>query len=241
MDLSSGIFVALAVGWACYLIPKALRHHDEVAKSRAIEHFSPATRVVARREPVSRREAVIVSAPDPRIAKLAAARAAARRRHILFGLFAVDVFVAGLVFTDVLGRVWVAAPVALTVGFLGLCRVLVRRERRTEWVAPARKESAPEAVVEHFGEETALLDLSDLQRATPEPAGSFWDPVPMAIPTYVGKESVQRTVRTIDLAADDVTSSGHDAADSRLVAEASANASEIDAEDEGDERMAAGA
>ena len=25
------IFVALAIAWAVYLIPKALRHHDEVA------------------------------------------------------------------------------------------------------------------------------------------------------------------------------------------------------------------
>ena len=31
MDLSGLIFVALAVAWAAYLIPKALRHHDDVA------------------------------------------------------------------------------------------------------------------------------------------------------------------------------------------------------------------
>lgn len=63
MDLSGIIFVVLAVAWAVYLIPKALKHHDEVARTRSIDRFSTAVRVLARREPVNRRDARLVTTP----------------------------------------------------------------------------------------------------------------------------------------------------------------------------------
>lgn len=63
MDLSALIFVALAVAWAVYLIPKALKHHDEVVRSRSVEKFSQTMRVLARREPVDRRNARLVVSP----------------------------------------------------------------------------------------------------------------------------------------------------------------------------------
>ena len=64
MDLSGLIFVALAVAWAAYLIPKALRHHEDVVRGRSIDRFSHSMRVLARREPVSAREArLVVTAP----------------------------------------------------------------------------------------------------------------------------------------------------------------------------------
>ena len=53
----------LAVAWAGYLIPKALKHHDEVARTRSIDRFSTAMRVLARREPVNRRQARLVVTP----------------------------------------------------------------------------------------------------------------------------------------------------------------------------------
>ncbi len=75
MDLSGVIFVLLAVAWAVYLIPKALKHHDEVAKTRSIDRFSSAMRVLAHREPVnekdsrlvvtSRKQATVAPAPTP--------------------------------------------------------------------------------------------------------------------------------------------------------------------------------
>src|SRR3954464_11896538 len=46
VDLSGIIFVVLAVGWAGYLIPKALRHHDDLAATRPVETFSESVRVV---------------------------------------------------------------------------------------------------------------------------------------------------------------------------------------------------
>jgi hypothetical protein len=63
VDLCALIFVALAVAWAVYLIPKALKHHDEVVRSRSVEKFSHTMRVLARREPVDRRNARLVVAP----------------------------------------------------------------------------------------------------------------------------------------------------------------------------------
>ena len=63
MDLSGIIFVVLAVAWAVYLIPKALKHHDEIARTRSVDRFSTAMRVLARREPVNRRDTRLVVTP----------------------------------------------------------------------------------------------------------------------------------------------------------------------------------
>lgn len=63
MDLSPLIFVALAVAWAVYLVPQALRHHDEVVRSRSVERFSHTMRVLARREPVNRSSSRLVVTP----------------------------------------------------------------------------------------------------------------------------------------------------------------------------------
>jgi hypothetical protein len=73
VDLSGIIFVLLAVAWAVFLIPKALRHHDEVARTRSIDRFSTSVRVVAHREPVNDRDSRLVvtpsrSASSPRVA-----------------------------------------------------------------------------------------------------------------------------------------------------------------------------
>ncbi|NYI99787.1 hypothetical protein HNR19_000486 [Nocardioides thalensis] len=60
MDLSALIFVALAVAWAVYLIPKALRHHEEDAARRSVDSFSDRMRVLARREAVTASKAELV-------------------------------------------------------------------------------------------------------------------------------------------------------------------------------------
>lgn len=62
MDLSALIFVALAVAWAVYLVPKALKQHEEDADSRSVEGFSDRLRVLARRDAVSATEAALVPA-----------------------------------------------------------------------------------------------------------------------------------------------------------------------------------
>ncbi len=150
--VSGIIFVVLAVAWAVYLVPKALKHHDEVARSRSVDRFSTAMRVLARREPVDRRNArlvvtpprsservVVPSRPQPTAAaRRAAARAAARRRrHITLFLLLADLVVVGLAAFAVLLWWSVAIPVTLTVAYLVLCRFQVRRENDVSW-APAR-------------------------------------------------------------------------------------------------------
>lgn len=63
VDLSGIIFVVLAIAWAVFLIPKALKQHDEVARTRSIDRFSTAIRVLAHREPVNERDTRLVVTP----------------------------------------------------------------------------------------------------------------------------------------------------------------------------------
>lgn len=65
MDLSSLIFVAVVVAWAVYLVPMALRRHEEDASSRSVEGFSDRLRVLARRDAVSSTAAELVAAGRP--------------------------------------------------------------------------------------------------------------------------------------------------------------------------------
>lgn len=76
MDLSGIIFVVLAIAWAVFLIPKALKQHDEVARTRSIDRFSGALRVLAHREPVDARSSRLVVTPRPAPALAPAARSA---------------------------------------------------------------------------------------------------------------------------------------------------------------------
>ncbi len=62
MDLSALIFVALAVAWAVYLVPKALKYHEEDSAHRSVDGFSDRLRVLARREAVSASEAELIPA-----------------------------------------------------------------------------------------------------------------------------------------------------------------------------------
>ena len=52
----------LALAWALYLIPKAVKQHDEVG-SRSVDRFSSAMRVLARNEPVDDRNTRVVATP----------------------------------------------------------------------------------------------------------------------------------------------------------------------------------
>jgi hypothetical protein len=156
VDLSGIIFVVLAVAWAVYLIPKAVRHHDEVARTRSIDRFSTAMRVLARREPVGDRDARLVVAParaadNPRVlvpgapaaaeaepvrtaSRPAARRAAARRRRrILSFLLLADLVVTGLAAFAVVSWWSIGVPAGLTVLYLVLCRTQVRRAEVSGW------------------------------------------------------------------------------------------------------------
>ena len=165
MDLSALIFVALAVAWAVYLVPKALRHHEEDALNRSVDGFSDRLRVLARREAVSAREAALVPAgragaradaapvvdaaeePEEAAAPTPAPRAprpaitpTQRRRRVLTAILAVLVAVAALGLGGVIAKAWIIAPVVLLVAWLVACRLMVKKERA---VAPARSAAPP--------------------------------------------------------------------------------------------------
>ena len=169
VEWSGIIFVVLAIAWAVYLVPKALKHHDEVARSRSVDRFSTAMRVLARREPVDRRTARLVVTPPragdrvlrpqrvPSVdARRAAARAAARRRrHVLFVLLGATAVVTALAGFGVVPWWSVAVPAGLVVLFLFLARSQVRRENDLLWGAPVVAPRETERAEDERGEPLA--------------------------------------------------------------------------------------
>jgi hypothetical protein len=241
VDLSGLIFVALAVAWAAYLIPKALRHHDDVVRGRSVDRFSDGLRVLARREPVSARaarlvvtpgraatEAVVttkpsVSSPSPdeqyAARRAAMRRATRRRRRVLTVLLLALVGVVAAAADSRLSWPYVAVPAGLLVAWLMACRLMVRKERR--WQPLVAGETAEEVIDE--GSSVAgpgAGPAATAESATRDP--KLWDPVPVTLPTYVSKPPARRTVRTIDLDSTGVWTSGRTEADSALAREADA-------------------
>jgi hypothetical protein len=167
-------------------------------------------------------------------AREAAKVAARRRRRVLLTLLfltAANAGAAGLAFVD-----WwtVGIPGGLVVAWLMACRLQARRERVSDARTRAqRAEPAPAPPVAESrvatdsggmpdvaaaaadDEPTVVLQREDLDVAAAEHVweyeaqGSLWDPVPVTLPTYVHKPRAPRTIRTIDLGAPGVQSSGH--------------------------------
>ncbi|MFC4782957.1 divisome protein SepX/GlpR [Nocardioides sp. MAHUQ-72] len=270
MDPSALIFVALAVAWAVYLVPKALKHHDDAVRSRSVDRFSHTMRVLARREPVDRRNARLVVTPGraastavvttkaharpevvhaaevpapeatgapaaaPKARREAANRAARRRRRVLGTVLLANVVVLTLAGFSVLPWWSEAIPAGLLVAWLVACRLMVRSERaaaapaarRPRAAAPRCTEAATvpdeEAVAERVLADEGddwTVDTSSMPAAVIDP--TLWDPVPVTLPTYVTKPAAaRRTVRTIDLDATGVWTSGNTHADSQLAREA---------------------
>jgi len=240
VDLSGLIFVALAIAWAAYLIPKALRHHDDVARGRSVDRFSQSLRVLAHREPVSARMARLVVAPagpagaaevttkssavaaspDGLYAarRLATSRATRRRRRVLSVLLLVLVAVVAACATGRLSWPSVAIPVALLAAWLVACRLMVKKERA--WLPTAA--AHPDAVDLVECEESAPTGPIATVAPAETAAEGLWDPVPVTLPTYVSKPPARRSVRTIDLDSTGVWTSGRTEADSALAREAEA-------------------
>ncbi|WP_340536926.1 divisome protein SepX/GlpR [Nocardioides sp. GXZ039] len=172
MDLSALIFVALAVAWAVYLIPKALRHHEESASTRSVEGFSERLRVLARREPVDSRTSRLVvetrtktaatgstavataaaeeaeatpsrPLPSPAARRAAAQRAARRRLRVVVAILLSGVVVGVLAGLGHLAWAYLAIPGGVLVAWLVACRLMVRRERAVPVAPRARLPHAP--------------------------------------------------------------------------------------------------
>jgi hypothetical protein len=274
VDLSALIFVALAVAWAVYLVPKALRHHDDVVRSRSVDRFSHTMRVLARREPVSAKsarlvvtpgrpagEATVVERPEPveltpaqlRARRAAARRATKRRRNVLAAILVVNLAVVGVAASALIAWWYVAIPLGLLVAWLVACRVMVKGERkalalaaRTPAESPAEdKVESPDvpvavAVAGTGFEADPMADTSAGMAAVVDP--TLWDPVPVTLPTYVTKPTAaRRTVRTIDLEATGVWTSGRTDADAQLAREADeADKAARQARKDGDDQRAVG-
>jgi hypothetical protein len=159
VDLSAIIFVVLALAWAVYLIPKALKHHDEMASDRLVEGHSDKVRILSRKsragdpevvevevEHVDTVETTVARPRRPRAAPLvtraAARRAAQRRRRVLAVLLLALAVVAGLAAVAIVPWWSTAIPGAMVVLFLVVARVSVRRLN-------ARRAGAARVVVEH--------------------------------------------------------------------------------------------
>jgi len=247
-DLSALIFVALAVAWAVYLIPKALQHHEDALRSRSVDRFSATMRVLARREPVNRRNARLVVSPgrtpsapivttkhgttpiqdQASLTRAAALRATRRRRRVLgliLGSLLTTVAVAAF---GVISWWSVAVPVALLVSWLVACRLMVRGEQARRFDAelleatgemPAIKVGPPPS---DKPSDEAPIDPMDDTTSTPAITDpGLWDPMPVTLPTYVGKPAAQaRSVRTIDLDSSGVWTSGRTEVDAAIARQA---------------------
>lgn len=242
------IFVAVAVAWVVYLIQVVLRHQEEVSSSRSVDRFSATMRVLARREPVSSRDARLVVAPGraasehvvevkgpkPTAAQIRARResvrrATQRRRRVLGVLLSLNVIVAAIATAGVIGWTWQALPGGLLAAWLVACRLMVKSEQSAfaprDVATPVDAEPADvpadytvERNEQGFDEVAPEAETSTMP-AIVDP--TLWDPLPVTLPTYVTKPAAtRRTVRTIDLGAPGAWTSGRTDEDSAIVREA---------------------
>ena len=247
MDLSGLIFVVLAVGWAAYLIPRALRHHEEIAASRPVDSFSETMRVLER-TPATMKALLTppAVAETPRARRTRKPSSAAGRRRRVLGLLLLVTAGTGVASYLAYLPAWSPAiPGALVVTWLVMCRLMVRKAAPVRRRVPTPVVEESPAVVEG-GPLEARLETPVAEAAAPLPPvaeddGSLWDPLPLTLPTYVSKPAARRTVRTIDLTQTGVTSSGHQADDSEIVRKAEADAKAQPEAETGAQRKVAGA
>jgi hypothetical protein len=153
VDLSAIIFVVLALAWAVYLIPKALKHHDDMASDRLVEGHSDRVRILSRHR---RTTPTAPAAPDTLdalgtsdepaertlatpVTRAAAGKAAQRRRRVLGVLLLALAGVWGFTWFAYLPSWAPAVPGALVVAWLVLARLSVRRAGARRRSAPARQ------------------------------------------------------------------------------------------------------
>lgn len=255
MDLSGIIFVALAIGWAVYLVPKALQREDERALSRPVDTFSDSMRVLGRKPgagsastgasatsgaAASEARPATPAGPRYRVSRAAARAAARRRRRVLAVLLVALLATVGTSWFLVTPWWSTAIPGGLIVAFLVVARLTVRAQQARRFEEHLEEMSGPieglplnapsiakateaDLQPELTTEETVTVSRDELAAQVAAPttdAGGLWDPLPITLPTYVTKPRAARTVRTIELTGQGVTSSGHDAADSALARKA---------------------
>jgi hypothetical protein len=172
---------------------------------------------------------VVEPAPPPRPRpNPAAARAAAERRQlVVFSLVIATMAIGSLAGLGVVPPWAVAVPLLLIAAFLYACRRQVRPDADAFWAA-ARYEASQEtprrgirvgassrsadepAVVVRPSLEAAVAEQHvDVVSVRAEDGNELWDPLPVTLPTYVGKPAAHRTIRTIELGEPGAYSAGH--------------------------------
>ena len=248
MDPSALIFIALAVAWAAYLLPQAIKQQDRVESTRSVDRFSGRVRVLARREPTSSTDARLVvpgrgaearveaqtdgsprasQRPTPAPVRAltaaqrreAANRAARRRRTVLGVILLALLLVGGLALAGLFSFGWTGAPAGVLVAWLVACRQMVKRER---YAAPVVRSSADDDLTV-VTLSPITVDLLDESAEAVDAEESRWDMVPVTLPTYVTKPAAeQRAVSTIDLESTGVWTSGRTEVDAEIARRAEA-------------------
>jgi hypothetical protein len=160
VDLSAVIFVVLALAWAVYLIPKALKHHDELASDRLVEGHSDKVRILSRHGKAGQADVVEVeveqvdtvekttapgrTAPARSMTRASARTAAQRRRRVLGVLLVALAVVWALTWFAYL-PIWApAVPGAMVMLFLVVARMSVRSRSSRNAPAVRRTGGAPD-------------------------------------------------------------------------------------------------
>ena len=251
---SGVIFAAIAIAWLAYLVPHFVRGRDVdeelLEDSDPADRFSDSMRIVRYGtaplldQDLEEIESFDVSTPQTRRAAVNDLRrlerlAASRRRRVLLGMMAALSVVVGLCAAHLTPWWSTAIPGGLLMIFLVVARISVRVMRRG---LDARYRE-----IRHGStESTIFLSLKDFA-ASGEDAhhgsgkaadlatspGTFWDPLPITMPTYVSKPLAPRTVRTIDLSGPEMSSSARH--DGPVTADAPDSASDSSSADPGGE------
>ncbi len=220
------IFAAIAIAWLAYLVPHFVRRRDgEVdVETDTADPFSDSVRILRHGtaplldQDLTELREFEVSTPVTRRAAVADLRrlervAASRRRRVLSGLFAILCAVISVCSVGWLPWWSVAVPGGLVLLFVVVSRVSVRAMRRdldARYVSISRGSDEQTVMISRKDAE-ALKDKKKARQTKAkddESRPGLWDPLPITVPTYVSKPLAPRTVRTIDLSAPDVTSSG---------------------------------
>jgi hypothetical protein len=168
VGLTGVIYALVVLAWAAYLLPQALRRHDEAARKHSIERFSSAMRVLARRGSLRDDRFVVTpprsvdrvltpslasdspaesAEPRRRPSKAALRAAAARRRRVLVVLATLTVLTAAVAAFGMVPLWSIALPVAMIVVFLAAARRQVRRASEAYWDEVADAQPEPSNVI----------------------------------------------------------------------------------------------
>jgi hypothetical protein len=227
---------------------RVLGRRTEVERRRdiAADGADPAApKVTLRKE-----SQLVVEAAPPRPNQAAARAAAERRQLVLFSLFIATLAIGSLAGFGVVPPWAVVVPLLLIGLFLYACRRQVRPDSDAFWAAAryeasretprrgirvgASSESGAEpSVVVRTPLEAAIAEQHvDVVSVSAEDGNQLWDPLPVTLPTYLGKSVAPRTIRTIELGEPGAYSAGYlDPDETAALADQSA----VDAESSSDE------